>query len=210
MTRAAWVGLAMLGALGCARDVNDVSLILDPEGALGLSCTENGSDELLLERARGAATIDVSISLDYLGFEGVPSCRPLDLLEWCQRRGCPVVQRDCVDVTITDPAPGVPASAAVFQDAASEALAGMYPITADAPDGVVMIRMVVSRQSCAEVGRDAHTCDDLLGCVYSCPVQLDEVRGDVRLELDSLGMSCNATIAGICAGIGFSGGNCRR
>lgn len=199
------IGLALL-LLGCTNQ-NEVRLVLDDRGSLGLQCVDSMTGEsLLVERGRivgGAA--EFSVAVDYLAFEGVPSCRPQQLLRWCNELGCPFVTRDCVDVRLDGP---IPDALPQLQERVLEELAGLGPVTRNAPDGVVVIRMVISNQTCADVGDGPHRCDDLLGCVYSCPVQLDEVDGIVLLELDSLGVTCDESIVGVCAGIGFEDSRC--
>lgn len=198
--------LALLLLVGCTSQ-NEVQLILPPNGAAGLACVDSSTgNPLLSERAQfvdGAAVF--SVAVDYLSFDGVPSCRPTQLLQWCSNLGCPAVARDCLDVRLEPP---IENDLPNLQRQVLDALAEQGTVTANAPDGVVVIRMAVSTQSCEEIGGGPHRCDQLLGCVYSCPVQLDEVEGMVLLELDSLGDVCDETIVGICAGLGFEGESC--
>jgi hypothetical protein len=207
------VALGVLLALwlaGCAADVNEVALILPEDGAVGLTCVDSETGEPLLTRARvTGGTVEVSVVVDYLRFEGVPSCRPTQLLAWCAERGCPAVARDCRTVRL--PVPGGTPTLPEIQDAVLTELARGGPVTSDAPDGVVLVRMVVTNQACDALlpspgeRPPRPACDDLLGCLYSCPVQLDEVRGDVLLELDSLTEQCDEVVVGVCAGIGHGG-----
>lgn len=197
MRRAALAALLLLG--GCT---NDVQLILPDDGATGLGCVDSSSGRLLAERGlTPGGAFAATIVLDYLAFDGVPSCRPTQLLGWCDARGCPVVRRDCERVGLDAPLPG---SAEQIQRALLDQLGARSPVTGDAPDGVVIVRMVMTTQPCAELREVVnYDCDALMGCVYSCPVQLDEVSGPVLLELDALSDRCTENEVGICAGLGF-------
>jgi len=197
--RAARLVLAAGLLAGCT---NDVQLILPPGGAAGLACVDSSTGRLLAERgARPGGGFAATVVLDYLTFEGVPSCRPTQLLSWCRDRDCPVARRDCAEVSLDPPLPG---SAAEIQRALLDQLRAQSPLTSDAPDGVVVVRMVMTSQPCSELaGLVNYDCDDLMGCVYSCPVQLDEVSGPVLLELDALTDTCTEGEVGICAGLGF-------
>ncbi|MCB9598105.1 MAG: hypothetical protein H6719_35655 [Sandaracinaceae bacterium] len=199
--------LCALLLVGCAADVNPVRLVFPPDGPLGLACVDSTTREPLIASARRVeGRVETSVVLDYLGFDGVPSCRPVQLLQWCGTRGCPIRRRDCVPLVLEPPLPMTP------ETLLSESLAqlrAVSPVTDDAPDGVVLIRMVVTNQPCDELeGPGPLRCDDLLGCVYSCPVQLDEVQGDVLLELDALSSTCDETVVQTCAGIGVPSGRC--
>lgn len=198
--------LALLCA-GCAADVNPVRLIFPPEGPIGLMCVDTASGEPLVAGARVVdGRVEASVVLDYLGFEGVPGCRPTQLLGWCTARGCPIQRRDCVPLSF---APTLPASPEGLFREALEALQAVSPVTDDAPDGVVLVRMVVTNQPCDAVpAAGPLRCADLLGCVYSCPVQLDEVRGDVLLELDAFGGACTEVEVRTCAGVGVTPRGC--
>ena len=197
MRRPALAALLLLG--GCT---NDVRLILPDDGATGLSCVDSSTGRVLAERGlTPGGGFAATVVLDYLAFDGVPSCRPTQLLGWCGSRDCPVVHRDCAEVGLDAP---LPPSAGAIQQALIDQLRARGPLTGDAPDGVVIARMVLTRQPCAELREIVnYDCDALMGCVYSCPVQLDEVSGDVLLELDALSDGCTQTEVGICAGLGF-------
>ena len=203
MRRAA---LLLLLLAGC-EPVNEVRLVV-PDDAVGLSCVDSATGDLLIERGVTAGAVEASVVLDYLAFDGVPSCRAVQLVRWCNNRGCPVVQRDCIRVRLSP----VPAPEAVREAFGAE-VARMSPITFDAPDGVVTVRATLTTQTCEELASGAGgfpelSCDALLACIYSCPVQLDEVSGDVELELDALGTTCTEAEVGICAGIGVGDMNC--
>jgi hypothetical protein len=198
--------LLFLVLVACTADVNPITLTLPERGANGLRCVETdpASEELIDRTPVLADGAHLTVVLDYLSFEGLPSCRPLDLLRWCEDRTCPIVRRNCREVVVPPPFM-VPANE--LQAKLMDAIAAGGPLTADAPDGVVVLRVTFTRETCdalaaVESPYTKPRCADLIGCVYSCPVQLDEVEGEVLLELDSLGTICNEETVGVCAGIG--------
>jgi hypothetical protein len=198
--------VAMLLLAACTADVNSVTLTLPERGANGLRCveTDETSPALINRTPVLADGAHLSVVLDYLRFEGLPSCRPLDLLGWCEDRTCPIVRRNCREIVVPPPFMTEPP---MLQATLLDAIAEGGPLTDDAPDGVVVLRVTFTRESCdalAALGSPfpKPRCADLIGCVYSCPVQLDEVEGEVLLELDSLGAICNEETVGVCAGIG--------
>lgn len=202
MTR--WAIVACVLA-GCTADVNDVGLVFPPNGAIGFQCVDAATGEPLLESGRVVdGVVTVSVVVDYLRFDGVPSCRATQLLGWCRERGCPAVARDCRALQI--PADEITNDLSAIQDRIVAEVRGGGPITEVAPDGVVLVRLVLTNQACDTVGAGADppalACEDLLGCVYSCPVQLDEVEGPVLLELDTLGETCGRVDVSVCARIG--------
>lgn len=192
----------------CSEEVNRVRLTLPAEGANGLACVEESTGTPLLTRATIDGTAaEASVIVDYLAFEGVPSCRAFQIYDWCTSRGCPIVRRNCRRVRVESPDMS---SVAAVQAQLVEAIEQDGILTHDAPDGVVMVRVTFTSQLCEEVLPAGGVfpkprCESLMGCVYSCPVQLDEVMGDVLLELDVLASSCTDEVVGICAGLGHDG-----
>lgn len=192
-------------SLGGCTEVNAVRLVV-PNNAVGLSCVDSSTGRPLLERARGDGDlIEGALVLDYLALDGVPSCRAIQLVRSCVEDGCPVARRDCVDFRIS-PIPAPSEANAMLRTE----IAHMGPITRNAPDGTVLVRAVLTSQPCAELETSgdlpAPRCDALLGCIYSCPVELDRVEGDVELELDVISGSCSEVEVGVCAGLGIPGG----
>ncbi|MEZ4340651.1 MAG: hypothetical protein R3B82_28860 [Sandaracinaceae bacterium] len=199
--------LLALTSIGCAADVNEVQLGFPNDRVIGLTCTDSRTRAPLVANANVVdGAIRVSVVIDYLGFEGVPGCRVNQLLAWCTEPGCPLQRRDCVPLVLEPPLPDTTEGILLT---AVERLRELGPVTDDAPDGVVLVRMVVTNQACDALPDSGRLrCDDLLGCVYSCPVQLDAVRGTVELELDALGGECTESDVQVCAGVGVSPRGC--
>jgi hypothetical protein len=76
-------------------------------------------------------------------------------------------------------------------------------LTRDAPDGVVIVRLVGTTQSCAELAASG-TFDPerLVGCAHSCPGDLDEIHGDLLLSLEGVGRDCEGAVR-VCASDDF-------
>lgn len=203
----AHLALALVALAGCAAEVNPVQLGFPDDRVIGLTCTDSRTGEPLITNAAvvGGA-VSVSVVVDYLAFDGVPGCRVNQLLSWCTGPGCPIARRDCVPLVLEPPLPTT--TDGVLSAAVAE-LRALGPITDDAPDDVVLVRMVVTNQPCDALPASGRfRCDDLLGCVYSCPVQLDAVRGVVELELDALDGQCTEAEVAVCAGVGATPRGC--
>jgi len=208
MIRASSLVVTCVALAGCSADVNVVSLTVPPGGETGLACADTTTtdraslgERTLIGAGRAAATVVT----DFLAVDGVSSGRPAGLLRFCTAHGCPVLLRDCREVTVEiSPGLGVEGVQRVLRETLVEA----GPVTTDAPDGVVVIRVVLTMQPCAEVALVADAepppfePDALAGCLYSTPLQLDSVRGDVELELDALGGECTDETVCICANFG--------
>jgi hypothetical protein len=68
-------------------------------------------------------------------------------------------------------------------------------VTSDAPDEPVIIRVVATAQHCSDIPLDTKfDITQLVGCVYSCPLQLDFVQGDVLLDLPALTNQCEEAV----------------
>ncbi len=206
---------SLLGVACVGEQVNDVQLVLDP---VGFTCREQLDDDTsryLLLRAYEppTATGEFNLVVDYLAFASLPSCRPNRVIDYCRDHGCPIVRRDCLSLDAAALASNIEGMELDEETAAmaiTQALADQPPITRDAPDGVVTVRVVATAESCDSVMRGAdpvplYRCASLLGCGYSCPGQLDEISGGVDIAFDSLGIECTAREVEICAGLGHDG-----
>lgn len=213
-------GLALAPA--CTARVNAVDLVLrTSRGPVALLCregtaplggpgtmppggmgnpgmsTRGDAGALLISRARSAGS--ARVVLDYFGINGgVPGCLPDSLIDHCTAHCCPSYpsQRVCIDVTLADAATR---SDLQLADDLLASLRGRVA-THDAPDGYVLVRVVVTTETCAELEpTDAGTPPEfdstkLVGCAFSCPVRLDEVPGSLSLGLPALGDQCGASV----------------
>jgi hypothetical protein len=150
----------------------------------------------------------VAFVVDFFALGGVPSCRPGDIARWCQGEShdCHVIADDanaprlCFDTS----APLSPTGEA--SRAMADVLAGLEGriVTSDAPHEPVIIRVVASAQSCAQLTPGAdYAADQLVGCALSCPVQLDSVSGDVLLDLPTISDMCEASVVACAQGTFF-------
>lgn len=205
------LALALL-LVGCAQQ-HDVPLVIagldqgHPAGFLCRAPSTNGNGPLLTELVTPllrscAEPCDIGVCrtqayvFDFVEVGGVPSCRGAALVDWCNTPGrCRLVQRRCFDVDSC--VGGSPLGTALSVEAGLRAASGGV-IDDDPPTGTVMIRVIGSAQSCAEVGTQGIARDDVFGCAYSCPVQLATTEGQLELDLDALDDECGSLVYG-CA-----------
>ncbi len=199
---AAGLGVAALGA-SCGAQKKEVELTFydDAAGPHGFTCHENADpDKLLVERVLRDGRL--SLVVDFFQLDATPTCSGIALLEWCHANPCPLLEgeRACVDVPLdflqdTGSAP--------VQAQVRRALAGVKGelVTGSAPDAIVLVRVVATTASCADVAAEgaAFDCSKLVGCANSCPVYLPEAGDDVQLDLDARPDQCDETTIRICA-----------
>ena len=74
----------------------------------------------------------------------------------------------------------------------------------DAPDVPMIVRAVITLESCASIERieqgsyQSLAGGDALGCAYSCPFVPDTVQGSIVLGLDAMEDSCERNMR-VCA-----------
>jgi hypothetical protein len=203
----------ILSSNACVGEtVNDIQLDIDPRGFACFEELPDGTNQPLILRAYDgpSETGELNVVVDYLRFDGVPSCLPTVLLDTCVGSGCPIVRRNCISLDAAAVAANVAAPFDVDDavTAVRQELLEQQPIaTRDAPNGVVAIRVVATTESCDVLAPPdgsfgALSCSQLLGCGYSCPAQLDEVRGEVDITIGILSPQCTTVEVELCAGIG--------
>ena len=191
--------LILLLLIGCSGENKVIDLTFGGGTRSGLRCQDETGAFLIARAIDPGRILRFSVLVDFIDIGGDPMCRPGDILEFCQTRDCaplPVPERTCIDV---DPR-SIPLGANVLEVAAEmlRTLDGTL-ITSDAPKSPVIIRAVATAQSCAEVpGITALDPLELIGCAWSCPVQLHTVEGEVVLDLPAFGDRCAASVA-FCA-----------
>lgn len=199
--RLPWLAIALAGC----QQTHVVTLALDPEDALstGFACTRDDSSELLVRRGEQSdGSFAFSVVIDMISLDEIPICRGSELTAACTRAGsrCEIAPgRTCRRVTVDQ---------AAFEDAVggdiSTALAMIVdqlddaPVTLDAPDGPVLVRMVGTTEPCEELGEDFDPCR-LVGCAFSCPTLLDEVDGAIDLSLDTVRRGCEVEVMACAA-----------
>lgn len=215
MRRVALASLALvLGALGGCSVEHDVPLEivgLDRGHPQGFGCrapSATGGGPLLTELvtprlapcamscASGGACRTQAYVFDFVEVGGVPSCRGASLVDWCSEPGrCRVAVRQCfdVDACVSSSSGATAASVAEGLRAASGGV-----ILDSPPSGTVLVRVIGSAQSCAEITSAGVARQDVFGCAYSCPAQLATVEGPLQLDLDALDDECG-TLAYGCA-----------
>lgn len=177
--------VAAAAAAACA-DPQPIQITYGTEIPTGFQCTD-ADGELLGLRAVDDGFARLTLVVDFVTLGGVPGCHPGELSQWCADPAhvCEpsLPQRFCHQM---DPIPisSLTEAEAEFGRQIS-ALDGSL-ITADAPDEPVIVRLVVTAEPCDAIDGELDL-DLLIGCLTSCPVQLDEVNGDVFLGSPTLG-----------------------
>jgi hypothetical protein len=183
---------ALLPLLACCTVEHHVTLQLGPTSTSitsGFNCT-NGSGTSLFANAITDGQLSFRLVVDLIDVgDHTPDCLAEDVEASCTDGSCHVSRADaptrfCGEVNI-----------AVAGNDNLPAAVGAYLAAhfADAIDGVpdhpVIVRAFATTAQCSEVqvadGPDWATVTDapdtVLGCAFSCPINLDEVNGIVEL-----------------------------
>ena len=194
------LALLLLVLVACTKD-NDIRLTFG-EGQrvpLGFRCREAVEPmRLLVQRAVTNRTLRFSVVTDFIGLEGgFPTCRLSQIVDFCTDHVCG---------PITDPPTRVCTEFEQALGPTDDALTALFqilthlpdaPLVTDAPDVPMIIRVVVTAQPCNQLpGLDVN---QLVGCVFSCPLQPDQISGDVLLDLPVFNDNCEAAVLA-CAG----------
>jgi len=181
-------------ALAACEDHRTITLLLGPDDhtlTAGFACrAETG--ELLVERSHRDADYTFQLVIDTVELGATfPGCRGEEVLAACADQPCDLIGRYCTTVTIPETDIADPASIL----AALHAQIGHPSLITDAPDQPIVVRAVTTLQSCAELTPGDGSLprldpDQAVGCAYSCPVILDDLRGSLGLALDTLDDHC--------------------
>lgn len=190
MTRLALAALAVLAA---CEDHRTITLLLGPDDhtlTAGFACRADAGD-LLLERSRRGATYRFQLVIDTVELGATfPGCRGEEVLAACADQACRRIGRYCTSVAID--AADLADPGAVL--AALHAQLGHPLLIDDAPGAPIVVRAITTLQPCDELlpadGSFPLDPDQALGCAYSCPVILDELRGSLGMALDTLDDHC--------------------
>jgi hypothetical protein len=205
-TRAAVTGLGLL--LASCIEIRQVELTFGDqgEGLDGFMCRDTSGTPILTRLQDGSGQMQpAALVLDFIHLGGLPGCRSGQVMSWCVDHPCAPIpeHRACVSAQFST-AGGLTRQelrASVQQTMSS--LEGTL-VTGDAPDEFVLVRLVGTAQTCEELARRPDGTlpdfDDakLVGCVYSCPVLLDALEGDLFLGFDTLTDICEQGVR-VCA-----------
>jgi hypothetical protein len=192
--------LALLAFAACQR-TREVTLQLGPTPdtiTLGFVCRQDADPSLFLaERARVGPNFEFNVIVDIIDLGGqLPGCRGEELVAACPSGTCSIVprasgrycQRVSFAASLVNPDDLKPLLEAVRTQLDDEL------VTLDAPDRPVLIRALATTEGdCGDVP-DTFDPDQLVGCAYSCPVQLDAIDGPIALSLDALSNTCEPEV----------------
>jgi len=190
--------LALL-VFGCKDTSNRVDLVLGTSNTNAFECRANDGPGLLVSRAHDAGL--AAFVVDFIALEGIPGCRSGEIASWCRESSerCQITRRECFNVL------EVGETVAEFEERIEEELA--TATIEDAPDVPLLVRVVGVASNCAEIeaGGLDFECLELLGCGHSCPVVLDQVRGEIIIALDTFSQQCEDEVR-LCASSDFAAG----
>jgi hypothetical protein len=192
------LALACLAVLAACEERRSITLLLGPNDhtlTTGFSCRDDAGTPLIAQTQRGTAfTFQLVFDTFDLGTT-FPGCRGEELFAACAEHACGRIGRYCTTVSITLADIGKPPAilTALHQQI------GHPHIIADAPGAPIVVRAVATQQSCAELlpasgAYPALDPDLAVGCAYSCPVVLDDLRGSLGMALDTLDDRCASQV----------------
>ena len=202
------LALACMLLVACDRQ-RDIQVLFGPsvtDLSLGFQCKDSLGEPLLTRAVvagTGKARFQLVVDLIGLGTR-LPGCRGEEILASCAATGqCqlqpPSVGRYCETVELD--VSGLDSEASILEqlrDRFHDTEAGR--IIDDAPDVPLLVRAVITLESCASVERikqDSYLAlagADALGCAYSCPFVPDTVQGSITLGLDGAADSCESNM----------------
>jgi len=176
------------------------------EGLDGFMCRDTSGAPILDRLQDGAGQMQpAALVLDFIRLGGLPGCRSGQVMSWCVDHPCAPIasHRACVEAQFSS-VDGLtrPQMRAALQQTMTS-LKGTL-LTGDAPDEFVLVRLVGTAQSCDQLAAQpdgtlpAFDDSKLVGCVYSCPVLLDSLQGDLFLGFDTLTDLCEQGVR-VCA-----------
>lgn len=194
------LAIALL-ASGCREEVHELQLVLGAAGGKGVSdglvCPlEDGSyliASLWNDPDRGGCMV-----VDVVPTNGSPGCRLSELSFACTKDSCvPDTQ-----YRVTLPLDGEPpqmTSAGILMWIRNRLRDKV--VFDDAPDTLAILRATIVRSDCGSVSDidPQFACSDVVGCVYSCPISIGDVDGQITLDLDSLSQSACIRDVRLCA-----------
>lgn len=198
--------LALVLLTGC-NEVRQVRLTFgeEGEGLDGFLCRQDDG-AYLLSRAvpAGGGPVPSSLVIDFIRLEGLPGCRSGQLIRWCADHDCSVIpeHRVCIPAPLPD-ITGLPRAEA--REEIREALRNLSgaSVSTEAPDEFIIVRATATLQPCDELVPGGATLpamheEELVGCAYSCPAELNAIEGDVYLGFDTLTEQCAQGVR-VCA-----------
>ena len=191
-------GVLLLLACVQTREV-DVTFGSNGEGLDGFLCKASGDFVLnrlatYADAGPGPTTATASLVTDFVRLGGLPGCRTSQLVDWCSTHQCVALPgtRKCNPIRLpTGLDAGTPRED--VRDLVQQQFKSLSGdlISNQAPDEIVLLRVIATAASCEEVlASDAYDKAKLVGCAYSCPTLFSQVGQDVYLGFDTLVGAC--------------------
>lgn len=186
--------LASSCALAACEEHHNVQLLLGPNDhtlTVGFTCRDDDG-VLLVEQTRRGSAYSFQVVFDTFDLgKTLPGCRGEELFASCSDRACKRISRQCRTVTLN----GIGSFAQPAILSALHDQLGDLKLLSDAPDHPIVVRAAATQQPCDELlpadgSLPALDPELAVGCAYSCPVVLDDLRGTLGLALDTLDDRC--------------------
>jgi hypothetical protein len=189
-------------AAACSKQ-RTVRLDIDPaETNFGLRCQDPLNPGGMGERSQlGGRAIsgDELVACAYVDFVELPGdvvCGPRGITHICANGGCGRAETSQpIDGIELDARVAAGMTLANLQAAIRDADDAIIP---DAPDGPVLIRVVLVAGRCVSPAPTNHDATKLIGCATSCPLRLDTVEGEILFGLPPLADDCFSSVV-LCA-----------
>ncbi len=197
----------LLLMFACSTKQNNVELSFGDTTTtpIGFRCRDS-TGKLLDARAVDATTrtMTVSIVTDFIALNGFPDCRGDDVLNWCEANPCNALpMRNCIELSAPLTA-ATPTTTAGTASTAMNQILGELPghtVIDDAPTQAVIVRVVATAEPCATLGDGAFDTTMLTGCAFSCPLLLNDVSGQVLLDLPTITDLCEDDVIACAGGV---------
>lgn len=188
-------------ACACHEEVRELQLVIGAGSGMrvsdGLICPIDDSHLLIqslwTDPERGGCMV-----IDVVPTQGSPGCRLSELTFACTQEPCEPDPQYRVRLPLEGPPPSttdedmnpISPSQAILTWIRNHVRDQV--VFDDAPDTLAILRATIVRSACDDVGDEPRfACSDVIGCLYSCPIAIGHVSGDVVLDLDSFSqMNC--------------------
>ncbi|MEM9462199.1 MAG: hypothetical protein AAGF11_49045 [Myxococcota bacterium] len=186
-------------ATACEQDVRHVELVLgsvaipDQVAPRGLDCVDQDG-RLMACRIYDPDPPVLTMVVDMIPLGGLPRCRANSLQAWCAEatHDCrPDLDRRAIFELSLPPDRSL---LEVFEAMKSELSGQVLPNPLVSEPVIVRATFLAQDVATVEAAGEEPSCEALVGCVYSCPVVLDGVEGELPLELDAFNIRCMAEV----------------
>ena len=189
----------------CREDVRELTLVFGTNKRVsdGIACPVDGV--FLIQSIWGAAAPGGCMVIDLVRTNETRGCRLSELFPACTDQDCAPDLRYRVLLPLSNVGPmqmsGMMKPVPQLIDKWIEGQVHSQVVFDDAPQLLAIVRATIVRGSCDDIGDTTRfACADVVGCAFSCPIDIGTFEGEVVLDLDSLNdMSCQRDVLACAA-----------